>query len=348
MVRVIVLVDMLAIVPDIVVHSKAYNMLRDSVIAATGAGFLIGLFTGLSELYFFPKFFRNRSFFKLIIVKLIVYAVSILVIAVFTMYLYQIITYHKDFLDTVSATIEMFIYISFYRLFLMGLLLSIGINFMIVMKNKMGYKIFLPIVLGRYHKPKEEDRIFLFVDMISSTRTAEQLGHIKYSNLIQDCFRDLSAQVIRYNGAIYQFVGDEAVISWQTKWKNSYFDSVFLFFSFQEVLIKKASFYQKKYGLIPEFKGSINAGKVMVAEVGEKVKSEIAFHGDVLNTASRMLELCTLYNKDLVVSETIVDNINVHNTEFEIEYKSNIQLRGKNKSKKVFSISRNTTKDTKK
>lgn len=340
MVRVIILVDMLAIVPDVEWHTKAYDMLRNSIIAATGAGFLIGLLTGLSELYFFPRFFRNKSFLKLIVVKLFVYSASISVISIFTMYFYQRISHQKDFLDAVSSTVEMFIYISFYRLFLMGILLSLGINFIIIMKNKMGYKSFIPFIFGRYHKPREENRIFLFIDMTSSTRTAELLGHVKYSNLIQDCFRDLSTQVIRYNGGIYQFVGDEAVISWKTKWKNSYLDSIYLFFAFQEVLIKNASIYQKKYGLTPEFKGSINAGKVMVAEVGEKVKSEIAFHGDVLNTASRMLELCAIYKKDLVVSENIVDNINIHNSELEIEFIANIQLRGKDKSKKVFSISR--------
>jgi adenylate cyclase len=39
---------------------------------------------------------------------------------------------------------------------------------------------------------------------------------------------------------------------------------------------------------VPEFKGALHGGNVVVSEVG-KYKSEIAYHGDVLNTTSRML-----------------------------------------------------------
>ena len=33
-------------------------------------------------------------------------------------------------------------------------------------------------------------RIFMFIDMKDSTTHAEQLGHVKFTHLIQDCFRD--------------------------------------------------------------------------------------------------------------------------------------------------------------
>jgi len=44
------------------------------------------------------------------------------------------------------------------------------------------------------------------MDLKSSTYYAEQLGHFKYSRLIQDCFNDLSASVLKNKAQIYQFV----------------------------------------------------------------------------------------------------------------------------------------------
>ena len=42
---------------------------------------------------------------------------------------------------------------------------------------------------GYYQKPKEESKIFMFLDLQSSSKIAELLGHEKYSDFIQDCFR---------------------------------------------------------------------------------------------------------------------------------------------------------------
>ena len=54
----------------------------------------------------------------------------------------------------------------------------------------------------------------MFLDLKSSTTHAEQLGHIKYSQLIQDCFYELTEVVTRREAQIYQYVGDEIVLTW--------------------------------------------------------------------------------------------------------------------------------------
>lgn len=62
--------------------------------------------------------------------------------------------------------------------------------------------------------PREEDRIFLFLDLNSSTVLAEELGHIRYSELSKCCLADLALSVKKYKATVYQYVGDEAVLSW--------------------------------------------------------------------------------------------------------------------------------------
>ena len=85
--------------------------------------------------------------------------------------------------------------------------------FILQVSDKFGQGVLISFLLGKYHRPKEEDRIFMFMDLKSSTTHAEKLGHIKYSQFIQDCFFDITDVVIKYDAKIYQYVGDEVVLS---------------------------------------------------------------------------------------------------------------------------------------
>lgn len=322
---------------------KAIAILRENLIAATSAGFLIGLLTGLSELYFFQKYFHNKSFMKLILAKLVVYLISIALIAFFTLDSYYYFMKGQGFLASISDTLNMFTSNGFYQLLVMGAMLSLGINFILIVKNKIGSSIFIPILVGKYHRPKEENRIFLFIDLKSSTQAAEQLGHKKYSLLIQDCFRDLSDLVVKYEGSIYQFVGDEAVITWKAKKNNNYQNSIQLFFTYKNHLATRSDFYQDKYGTVPLFKAAVNSGEVMVAEVGGSIKSEIAYHGDVLNSTARMIELCNLYQKELILSEGIMQNIDSDSKNLNFDFQGELQLRGKDRKIKIYSATDNNS-----
>lgn len=339
MVRLVVVLEFFGMNNNFVLfeQAKAIIILQESLLAATGAGFAIGLLTGLSELYIYQKYFQNKAFIKLLLAKLFLYLISIVVIAFITLYSYYYFTKNRDFLAAVSNTLSMFTSNGFYYLLAIGGLLSTGINFLLIMKNKIGHSIFLPILFGKYHQPKEENRIFLFIDLKSSTQAAEQLGHKKYSLLIQDCFRDLSDLIVKYGGSIYQFVGDEVVITWKAKKENNYQNSILLFFAYKKLLATRADFYLGKYGTVPLFKAAVNSGEVMVAEVGGGVKSEIAYHGDVLNTAARMIELCNMYQSDLILTEDFRERINSDMNNVQFDFKGDLQLRGKNRKINIFS-----------
>jgi adenylate cyclase len=92
----------------------------------------------------------------------------------------------------------------------------------------------------------------------------------------------------------------------------------------------------QNFGVLPVFKAATHCGSVMAAEVGGVVKSEIAYHGDVLNTCSRMMELCNMYNSDHIVSDNIMKFVDHSKCEMEFEYAGNLELRGKDESAKVY------------
>jgi len=175
----------------------------------------------------------------------------------------------------------------------------------------------------------------MFVDLKSSTEIAEKLGHIQVSRLLQDCFTDL-AVVRDYKAEIYQYVGDEVVLSWSMSDGLDNLNCIKAYFKFQELLESRSDFYMKKYGLIPFFKAGLNVGDVTIAEVGQ-IKREIAFHGDTLNTASRIQGKCNYYNEGLLLSHALKELIE-DNEELQINMVGEVMLRGKTEPQKIYSI----------
>ena len=64
-----------------------------------------------------------------------------------------------------------------------------------------------------------------------------------------------------------------------------------------------------------------------VLEVGD-VKRQIAFHGDVLNTAARLLEVCKTRGESIIASAAIGDSLRDDPT-FETQWLGEVPLRGK-------------------
>lgn len=211
------------------------------------------------------------------------------------------------------------------------------INFIALVSKKFGPGHMWLLFLGKYNKPITENRIFMFLDLKDSTRIAEKLGHIIYSKLLQQCFLDLNKLIPNSNAEIYQYVGDEAVLTWKIRNFESHFiRPVQLFFEYKKKLEKKGKFYVNKFGLVPEFKAGLHGGVVTVAEIGD-LKREIAYHGDVVNTASRLRSACNEFDKDLLTSEFVIRNID-KKYNYKIDEIGEVMLKGKKNSLKVFSI----------
>ena len=180
-------------------------------------------------------------------------------------------------------------------------------------------------MLGLYHKPHEVSRIFMFLDLKGSTAIAERLTHKAYSTLIKDFFFDISDAIVMFKGQVYQYAGDEIIVTWRIRKKNS--NCIRTFFKIQEIIKNKRETYIDKFGFVPEFKAGIHSGHVMVTTVG-KHKKEIAYHGDVLNTTARIEGKCNELEQSLLISESILPYIN-QEKDFIVEEKGQVVLKGK-------------------
>lgn len=214
---------------------------------------------------------------------------------------------------------------------------SFMFSFLIIGNEKFGKGVFLKILLGKYKTPKEEKRIFMFLDLKSSTTIAEELGHFKYSQFIQDCFYDLNEIIQKYDSEIYQYIGDEAVLCWPYHKGIKRNNCIQLFFTFQRKLADKRAYYLAKYNTIPEFKAGLHGGKLMIAEVGT-VKKELAYHGDVINTSARLQNACNTYQVPIIVSEQLILDLNIV-PYYSSYFLGNTLLKGKHQEINIYTLS---------
>ena len=191
-------------------------------------------------------------------------------------------------------------------------------------------------IIGRYHAPKEVNRIFCFIDLKNSTTIAEKLGHIEFAHFLKDYYSDITQALITTDAQIYQYVGDEIILSWS--YKNGLKDNRIIncFFLMKQLIEEKKESYLSKYSFYPQFKAGLHGGKVTVTWVGE-LKKEIVYIGDVLNTTSRIQEDCKRLSKDFLISEHLLSSVEELDP-FNATFVESTIPRGKEKSIKLFSL----------
>ena len=195
--------------------------------------------------------------------------------------------------------------------------------------SKFGQGIFWDIIRGKYNTPKVESRIFMFLDLNSSTTIAEGLGDKKYHELLKDFYTDITNPILDNNGEIYQYVGDEVVIAWQQGAGIAHNSCIKCFFDIKQYLHALSHKYTEKYGFLPSFKAGIHCGKVVAGEVGI-IKRDITYSGDVLNTTSRIQGMCKEFNQEVIVSVELIDKLKLANN-YSTHPLGSIKLRGKKK-----------------
>ncbi len=270
-------------------------------------GTVMGLIYGLIDGWMDQRFMKQFSYGILIISRTLIHLLLFPIVVILA-----ILTSFKvgggDMSYFGMVIRQQLLVPSFFLLLLYTGAVSILFNTIRQMNAMFGPGILYKVLTGRYHRPQEEERIFMFLDLKSSTTYAERLGHMLYSELIQDCFYDLTEAIHQHEAEIYQYVGDEAVLTWPLKSGLKNANCIWTYFSFEATIQKRSQYYFNKYDLVPVFKAGINIGLVTVAEVGV-IKKEIAYHSDVLNTAARIQGQCNQLGKCLLISQRLKESI---------------------------------------
>lgn len=316
------------------VEGLADEITFPEILAPIFRGFIIGAFIGVSiglfEILFYNQQ-RKLPLWVVILIRGIVFMIIINVVLIFI----------NGILLTLSGAPESFsMYLSGgYTINLIYSLIVTAIIVSIIQINKLHRRNELfHFIFGKYHSPKEENLIFLFIDLKGSTSLAESLGNLKYGNYLKDYYSDISEPIFEYGGDVYQYVGDEIIIFWKTGTKEQNLMSVNCHNMIKKKIELRADYYEKNYNHIPDFRSSLHTGKVVATWVGE-VKREILFIGDVLNTGARMLEICKKVEKDFLISGQALDILPMTD-EYFFPFEEKLIPRGKQKEILVFSVER--------
>lgn len=313
-----VLLAQVFLISDYAAAGGSFSDVPDSAIAltpsiyiyATIAVALVGMLVGAVELFFLNKLFAARSLRTKLVGKTAFYAglLSLIMLVTFPVAasmelgtsLFDPEVWHRFRLFAISETSVA-----------TGVQLTtqvVAAIFYSEMSEHMGYHVLRNFLSGRYHTPREEERIFLFSDMKSSTQIAERLGHERYFELLKAYYDALAAAIVDHGGEVYQYVGDEIVVSWPEAKGVHDASCLSCVLRMKEDLRTQAGAFEHRFGVAPDFKAGLQIGPVTTGEIGA-LKKEIVFTGDVLNQTSRIHGLCAGLGSDILVGGELVTRL---------------------------------------
>lgn len=220
--------------------------------------------------------------------------------------------------------------ISFFAAFLF--------NFVAQVNRLLGRGVLVGLILGRYHRPREEVRVFLFVDLRSSTPIAEQLGNLRYHAFLKRFVNDVSTSAIRHGGEVHRFVGDEVVLTWTERKGLENAACIQAVFALADTIDQSAGEYMADFGAVPTFWAGLHMGPVVTGEIGT-VKHEIVYLGDTPNVAARIEQACRLVDRTFLASADVVEAVTMPDR-IAVESIGPMELRGVGTSVELFALHR--------
>lgn len=171
--------------------------------------------------------------------------------------------------------------------------------------DMIGAQHFMHFLIGTYHRPVERERVVLFLDMVGSSSMAEKLDPEKGMRLISNFIYDSGAIIRFHGGDIINYTGDGLVVLWPREHAHHAMAAV------KDMRIqfeKNHGKYISEFGLSPDFRIGIHAGKVMISQIGEE-KLFIGLYGDVVNTAARLEQLNKELKTKVLISEDAIKGL---------------------------------------
>ena len=180
------------------------------------------------------------------------------------------------------------------------------VRFVDDINHLLGQNVLLNFITGRYHRPRLEQRVFLFIDIEGSTALAERLGELAFHRLVNRFVVDITDPIVAARGEIHRYVGDELIATWKLADGIADARCVRACFDALDRLAVLDPVYLRDFGAPVQCRAGLHCGPVVTGEMGS-VKKEIVFLGDTVNTAARIQEFCRQSGDRVLASATLVD-----------------------------------------
>jgi len=324
-------------VTGIVIGYVLHEIDNVDFLAPTVRGFFVGLFVGttigvLEEFFFLTKF-RTSTYLFLLLFRTLVYS---FVFAFFELLVNSGSIFLTEDFSITGAIYKALFLEHYFRDLVIIIIISFAMISIIQVRRLHRPGDLIKYISGKYHSPEEITKIFLFIDLKSSTTIAERLGNMKYSSFLIDYYDDMTDAILMSGAEIYQYIGDEIILTWSFDTGIEDSRCINCFFDIRNTMELKKEKYLKKYGVYPQFKAAMHAGSVSVTWIGT-IKKEVAYHGDVLNTTARIQAECNKYEQCFMITEFMKENVKIPEY-LKIEYIDELQLKGKLEKVKIFGL----------
>jgi adenylate cyclase len=200
---------------------------------------------------------------------------------------------HTDFYSLLSASM------------VFSIIMSVSANLALAIGGLLGFGTLKNLLTGRYVQPKSEQRAFLLIDMKDSTGLAERLGAIPFHELLNDFFRDVTDAALECDAEIHKYVGDEAILTWPEGRALAEGECLACPFRARDIIAANGERYRRRFGVVPEFRAALHCGEIIAGEIGD-VRREIAYVGDTLNVAARLLDATKTLGREVLVSADLL------------------------------------------
>ena len=187
------------------------------------------------------------------------------------------------------------------KVFIYAVTISTAIAMVQRVRELLGRDVFFSLLTGRYRHPVQEERVFLFVDLVGSTAFAEEFGDLRTQQFLGSLFTAVSAEVIRHRGAIDDYVGDAAIITWPMERGIVDARCVRCAFDIIANIEANSEFWLRTYGRVPRIRAALHGGPIVTAEIGVD-HHKITYFGDTINTTARLEALCKTLERPVLIS----------------------------------------------
>ena len=313
--------------------------LRTSLVTYSLAVTAYGVLLAIVEVFWLSDRFRAESFGKKILFKAAIYIATLVAAVWVTGLLVNSFRIGQPPWSP-AALAEFYAFagnFAFTATMLYYGAVTVGTLFLLDISDNLGQGVLRNFIMGTYHRPVDEERIFMFLDLTSSTTTAEELGHVRYFAFLNDYFRDLTTPILAAHGVIYQYVGDEVVVSWERPQGLADGRCIRCFYDCMITIEGRAEYYRQTYGVMPAFKAGMHLGGATVGEIGS-IKKEIVYSGDALNTGARIQSLCGTYGEDLLISGDLAEALREAGQPVDQREIAEVTLRGRQRPVKLFTV----------
>ena len=297
---------------------------------------IIGFIVASAEAFFLKDAFRKLPFLISVLLRMSLTFLLFLIVSVIFLLAYFVLR-HDGSIHDFDVFVNRVVLTPSFLMFMVDLGLLAFISILILeVTDKYGPGGIRNFLRGRYNHPRKDNRIFLFLDINDSTSIAEEIGHEKYFNMLKEFFSDITEPILNNGGHIYQYVGDEVVLSWKNDLKGkrnclNFIRDAYIIFR------KKAEKYSQQFSFAPSFKAGIHAGDVTAGYIGI-VKKDLVYSGDTLNTTARIRSKCHELGTVFIASGDFIKD-HKGSSEFQFSEIGEIGLKGKHEKVKLYAIS---------